>query len=635
MFKVSVISIWLALWLVCPDAKAQLVVADGISPNILVKNVLSGDAGIEIRNIVYKGYDRSLSLFENGLSAGLGIDKGIILSSGLAVGAKGPNSTGTYTSGAGGAGSALLNKYSGNTTVDAAELQFEFRPQTSQVVFNYIFSSEEYIEWVNKGFSDIFGFFVEGPGITGEQNVALVPNTNLSVSIDNINHLKNPEFFRQNNVPGSVSYKFLQHDGQTTKLEAKLSLIPCEWYTIKLSIADVGDNNWDSWVFIEAQSFKHETAVGKDTFYCEENFNKTLNAGYPGKRVIWSTSDTTQSITVNKYGTYWVEIFTDCGSFRDYITINPAIKPFTLGRDTAYCGSLPPLTLGVKNQFFERYVWNTGDTTPEITPKSAGRYTLQVWRYGCTESAEIILGVNPYPQITLPKDTMLCQGNSMDISAGSSVYRYQWSTGETTNRVTLDKAGKWFVKAEHNGCVASDTISVTVRAPFNLDIGPKQLVKCSRDITVLDTRIRDRDGYEFKWNTGERDPYILTEFGGTYWVEVKDVLCNYTASDSIKIIQYEGGAQYFMPNAFSPNNDDFNNTFGPVHELHSLKSYKMLIYNRWGELVFKTETPGERWDGNFNGAPAVPGVYMYICEILSTCLPDKEQFKRGAFNLLR
>jgi gliding motility-associated-like protein len=61
----------------------------------------------------------------------------------------------------------------------------------------------------------------------------------------------------------------------------------------------------------------------------------------------------------------------------------------------------------------------------------------------------------------------------------------------------------------------------------------------------------------------------------------------------------------------------------------------MLIYNRWGELVFKTETPEDRWDGNFNGAPADPGVYMYICEIRSTCLPDKEQFKRGAFNLLR
>lgn len=635
MFKNIAFSLWLALLLVCPVANAQLIVADGISPNILVKNVLSGDAGIEIRNIAYKGYDRSLSLFENGLNAGLGIDKGIILSSGLAVGAKGPNTTGTYTSGAGGAGSTLLNKYSGSSTVDAAELQFEFRPQTGQVVFNYIFSSEEYIEWVNKGFSDIFGFFVEGPGITGEQNVALVPNTNLSVSIDNINHLKNASYFLLNNNPASASYKFLQHDAQTVKLEAKLTLIPCEWYTIKLSIADVGDNNWDSWVFIEAQSFKHETAVGKDTFYCAENFTQTLNAGYPGKRVLWSTSDTTQTITVNKYGTYWVEIFTDCGSFRDYITINPAIPPFTLGRDTAYCGTLPALTLGLKNQFFERYAWSTGDTTPEIRPKSGGNYSLTVWRYGCSESASVNLEVNPYPVIALPADTFLCLGANMMVTAGSPQYNYQWSSGETTERVNIDKAGTWYVKAEDKNCVSRDTLKVSVRDPFEIDIGPRQLVKCSRDITVLDTRIRDVEGYEFKWNNGERSPYVLTESGGTYWVEVKDKYCDYTATDSIKIIQYEGGAQYFMPNAFSPNNDEFNNTFGPVHELHSLKSYKLLIYNRWGELVYMTETPGDKWDGNFNGAPADPGVYMYICEIRSVCLPDKEQFKRGAFNLLR
>lgn len=614
---------------------AQLVVADGISATTLVKNVLSGDAGIDIQNISYTGYDRSMALFENGNTSGLGIDKGIILSSGLAVGAKGPNNTDTYTSGAGGAGSSLLDQYAKAKTIDAAVLQFDFKPQTDGVVFNYVFSSEEYIEWVNKGFNDIFGFFVSGPGISGEQNVALVPGTTKPVSIDNVNHLSNSSYFRMNNVPGSVSYRFLQHDAQTTVLEARLNLIPCEWYTIKLAIADVGDNLWDSWVFIEAQSFKHKTQIGKDTFYCIENFSKTLDAGYPGKRRIWSTSDTSQQITVTKYGTYWVEIFTECGSFKDYLTIAPAIQPFTIGRDTVFCGNVTPTTIGVTNQAFEKYLWNTNDTTPTITAVKPGNYQLQVWRYGCSDKASVNLGVKPMPAIHLGDDTAICSGNNYALLAGPDSVKYTWQDGSSASSLLVSKTGTYWVKGNLNGCVSGDTVKVDMREPFTFDIGPPQTVKCSRDITILDTRLRDTINYAFLWSTGYTGPYLITDQGGTYWVKVKDVHCNYEQSDTQLLIQYEGGAQYFMPNAFSPNSDEFNPVFGPVHELHSFKLYKLSVYNRWGQLVFYTEEPNAKWDGNYNGEPAPAGAYLYICEIRSNCLPDNEQFKKGTVHLMR
>jgi hypothetical protein len=331
-------------------AKAQLTVADGISPNALVRNVLLGDGAIELKNISYNGLDRSIGLFENGNSTDLGLDKGIILSTGYAVGSKGPNDKNDFTLpiGQGGPGSALLNNYTKGTTLDAATLQFDFKPLSEEVVFTYVFSSEEYTEFVDGGFNDIFGFFVEGPGITGEQNVALVPGTQIPVSIDNISHVTNSKYYRFNNIPNTAMHNFLQHDGQTVVLEAHLKLIPCEWYTIKLAIADVGDNKYDSWVFIGAQSFRHKTDLGNDTFFCEENFNKTLDAGHEDKRVYWSTGDTSHKITVNKFGDYWVEIFTPCGSFKDYITLSPAITPISLGEDTSYCGAINDRTLEVK-----------------------------------------------------------------------------------------------------------------------------------------------------------------------------------------------------------------------------------------------------------------------------------------------
>ncbi|MFM9944338.1 MAG: choice-of-anchor L domain-containing protein, partial [Bacteroidia bacterium] len=197
------------------SAKAQLIVGEA-DPYILVTNVLVGK-GISTNNISYTGHKRSCGFFENGLASKLKMDAGIILSTGIAVGAKGPNNVGDKsTSEEKTSGSSLLDLYTSKPTYDAATLQFDFTPQTEDIIFNYIFASEEYIEYVDKNVSDIFGFFISGPGIIGEQNVALVPGKSLPVSIDNINHLRNSQYFNLN----TIGEKTLQADGYTTILTA-------------------------------------------------------------------------------------------------------------------------------------------------------------------------------------------------------------------------------------------------------------------------------------------------------------------------------------------------------------------------------------------------------------------------------
>ena len=258
-------SVTIVLLLVSFFVHSQIIIGEA-APYILVTNVLVGK-GITTNNIVFTGYKRSCGFFENGMESKLQMEAGIILSSGIAVGAKGPNNSGSSsTSEVKSSGSALLDLYASQPTYDAATLQFDFIPQTEDIEFNYIFASEEYIEYVDKGVSDIFGFFISGPGITGEQNVALVPGKTLPVSIDNINQKRNTQYFRYN----YLGEKTLQADGYTTILKANLKLEPCKTYTIKLAIADVGDPLLDSYVFIEAGSFQHKTRLGRDTFICAE-----------------------------------------------------------------------------------------------------------------------------------------------------------------------------------------------------------------------------------------------------------------------------------------------------------------------------------------------------------------------------
>src|SRR5690606_8196735 len=74
----------------------------------------------------------------------------------------------------------------GEATYNASVLEFDFIPYSDTVKFRYIFGSEEYREYVNTGFNDVFAFFISGPGYAGYQNIAKLPN-NTTVTIDNIN----------------------------------------------------------------------------------------------------------------------------------------------------------------------------------------------------------------------------------------------------------------------------------------------------------------------------------------------------------------------------------------------------------------------------------------------------------------
>jgi len=617
-----------------PSTSAQLIVAEGFSPNVLVSNVLVAD-GILTRNVSYAGYDRSIALFENGNKADLGIDRGIILSSGVAVGAKGPNDDIGYTSGLGGPGNSILEGIAGTKTLDAAVLTFDFKPQTADIEFKYIFASDEYQEWVDAGFNDIFGFYISGPGISGEQNVALLPGSNVVVSIDNVNHKQNTSYYVDNFDVTKTTYKYLQPDGLTVALTADLKLQSCEWYTIKLAIADVGDPIKDSWVFIESKSFKHQTAIGADTAYCSDKFVHTLDAGNPGRNVLWSTGEKTQKIQVTGYGTYSVEVFTACGSFTDEINILPAISPISIGDDTFACGNEINMKLEVVNRVFESYVWSTGETTPSIIVNTPGTYWLTVSRDGCTDTDSIVIGDKQVPYFDLGIDTFICGDVNMILKPGVPGDSFVWSTSSKQAYLPITKSGSYWLNIVKDGCSFSDTILIDNRGDFTFDIGPRDMQLCEKRDIVLDTKLRDSTAYEIRWSTGDTASFLVVVEGGYYSVKVKDRRCPFELSDEIDIEMLGVAQNYFVPNAFTPSDDNLNETVMPIFGFVDIQDYKFVIYNKWGQMVFETSTPGESWDGFIDGLGAKAGVYIWYCSIRTACLPDPLQYQKGTLTILR
>lgn len=235
----------------------QSTVSAGYTPEELVTEVFLGDC-LSASNISFTGNPVSIGTFSNG--HGIGIESGIVLTTGAAANSAGPNGTGELSYVSGAPPSPLL----GPNTYDASTLTFSFIAETEEVTFTYVFASDEYPEYVCSAFNDAFGFFVSGPGYANNTNIAIVPGgTNLPVAINSVNSgvtgsfsdgactsLGNAAIFTDN-VGGTHN----EYDGYTVPLTACINTVPCEEYTITITVADVIDELWDSAVFLAAESF--------------------------------------------------------------------------------------------------------------------------------------------------------------------------------------------------------------------------------------------------------------------------------------------------------------------------------------------------------------------------------------------
>ncbi|RXR34018.1 hypothetical protein EQG68_03005, partial [Flavobacterium piscinae] len=268
----------LSFFLILPFCvHAQLFVNNTtFTPAQLVQDVLLG-GGVTVSNITFNGSAVNATVardqagyFTTGVTpTNLGINSGIILSTGNAQLALGPNNQNnasqvTATPSAGDADLAsLANGGIQNTSI----LEFDFIPTGTELSFNFVFGSEEYPEFVNSTFNDVFGFFLSGPGIAGPFsggaiNIALIPSTTIPITINTVNGGfangcpavlpggANSGFY-VNNCGGTS----IQYDGFTTVLTASATVECGELYHIKLAVANVGDNGWDSAVFLQANSF--------------------------------------------------------------------------------------------------------------------------------------------------------------------------------------------------------------------------------------------------------------------------------------------------------------------------------------------------------------------------------------------
>lgn len=529
------VGFWMLGLLSSTIASAQIVVTNVQTPEELVEDVLVG-AGVIISNVEF---NTSVPLAESiQVQAGyfdatgttFPMEKGIILATGNCNVAVGPNTVGGASDNVGVAtppdpSDPDLDDIATSPIFNPAILEFDFIPSGDSLVFNYIFASEEYLEFVDAGVNDVFGFFISGPGFAGPftdgaENIATIPGTAIPVSIDDLNDADYPEFYVNNDGGDDVQY-----DGHTTILSARAKVECGELYHIKIAIGDAGDPVWDSGVFLEASSF---SSNGISVEIASVLGEAALIEGCDSAQVCFIRP--TEADTIDLYVDF--EISGSAINGTDYPLLDETIF-FPLGEDTVKVYIVPiddGLIEGTEDIIITIEIINEcGDTilttaTIEVIDPYEIELTTEDIILECAEDSVLLTFITDgVPDLDITWST-----GGTDIE--------EWVPGDVVGTTTytidiIDVCGE----------IASGTINVILdpASDMFLTFNEDLFIVCPDQEIDIDATVNDPfdvDLITYEWDpTGETVEDITTSplVEGWYYLSVFDGC--FTVTDSVKI----------------------------------------------------------------------------------------------------
>jgi gliding motility-associated-like protein len=348
--------------------------------------------------------------------------------------------------------------------------------------------------------------------------------------------------------------------------------------------------------------------LGKDTSLCVGQ-QLILNAKKGFKSYVWQNGTFDSIFIVTQPGAYFVIAKDYCNNiYSDTINIKyNQPTAIHLGNDTSICNNTP-LMLNAGNSFID-YSWNTGEKTQFIQVDSVGNYNVSATdNYGCVSADTIqILNVFPSPIVDLNKQNILCMHQTDTLYAGDGYTTYLWQDGETQSRIAVTRPALYkIIVSNSNNCHASDSVLILKVAPPPANFLPAGTEICSDDSIDITPK---QQFNEYLWSTGSVKNTLKVNRPGKYWLKVTDEN-GCVGSDTIFIALKNCDVHFFVPNAFSPNNDGINDIFKPFID-GRISEYYFAVYNRYGQMVFSTSDPAVGWDGTIKGSPQDSGIFVW------------------------
>lgn len=346
--------------------------------------------------------------------------------------------------------------------------------------------------------------------------------------------------------------------------------------------------------------------LGPDTSLCVGE-TILLDAETQDATYEWNTGTTASTLAVTQAGMYEVEVSVGPGCLANdsiLITFDPV--PIIPISNAQVCIS-DTVVLDAENEG-STYQWSTGDTTRSIIVyDTGGSYSVTVTTpFWCSQSASAQIDLIPFPVVDLGTDVFLCFGDTLLLSAANMGGDASWSTGEIGNSITLTSGASVWVDVDNGFCTTRDSLEV-VFGPLPTPLSADTVLACfsvPAHPTLLDA---GNDLSTYSWSTGETTRIIEVWDVGSYEVVITtNEGC--TRPDSIRVVE-SCPPELFLPNSFTPNDDDVNDLFGPVG--YQSGPMELTIYDRWGKVIWVGKENDARWDGTESGKPLPLGVYVW------------------------
>ena len=265
---------------------------------------------------------------------------------------------------------------------------------------------------------------------------------------------------------------------------------------------------------------------------------------------------------------------------------------------------------------------------------------------GCTSSDSTFILVNPFPSISaIPESSEICFGEYVSFQILGADF-YQWSNGQSSTIYTyqpLISESLTIIGTTTFGCTDTTQVAVIVHPNPIADFILDRNLLTSDDPTITISNLSSGNLVNL-WDFGDGNQLVnnLNTIEYSYPFSEGDYLIKLTVSsidgcmDSTEqLIQIKGDVIYYVPNCFTPDGDEFNNSFLPIFTSgFDPMNYELTIYNRWGEIVFVSENHLTAWNGSYNNMICPDGIYSYIIKYK---IPDLDLFKyiSGQINLIR
>lgn len=389
----------------------------------------------------------------------LGIDSGIILTSGRAMtqgsqqGANGPNVGAGPSHISGGANfDADLSTVLAGDLRDVCFIEFDFLPAGDSISFDYVFASTEYQSFSCSNYNDVFGFFISGPGFANTYNMALVPGTNIPVTVNSTTGVQTGPLctamgpgspfsqYYNSNVGGQT----ITYYGFTDVFTAKAAVSPCDTYHLKLAIADLHDGGLDSGVFLKAGSL---TSVSIDV--------TSVGGGgleYPNTGTIRGCNPAIVTITRGEM------------DLQQPLTVNLMYGGSAVnGIDYDFLPSTVEIPSG------EQSVEIEVNGIPVFPPVGEKNVVVQVMSpFNCANNEPIVLAADTIYiydslQVSLNvTDTAICIGESVDLAVMEEGAGFTYTWTPVDNTIVIDE--------ENNTAVVTPTVPSYYTVEAGLDV---------------------------------------------------------------------------------------------------------------------------------------------------------------------